>query len=228
VEPVSSGPCEQWHGAIALDALGALEPGERAGLLAHLDGCAGCRELARELAQTASVLAFVDRDEMSATASVPPELTERVLGALHDDAVAARRRRRVRVGASLATAGAIAASLAILVALGAPASPRGARTEVVLSGPGTARATAVLATRPWGTAITFSERGLPAGGVYDVAMRTTTGSWWTAGSYRTVAGHTVQAQMSCYVQLSRITGIRVTNTAGSAVLESVAAPGTRW
>jgi len=227
VEPVSGAPCEQWHGAIALDALGALEPGERAGLLAHLDGCAGCRELARELAQTASVLAFVDRDEMSATASVPPALTERVLGALHDDAVASRRRRRVRAGAALAAAGAIAASLAILVALGAPASPRGTHTEV-LSGPGAARATAVLATRSWGTAITFSERGLPAGGVYDVAMRTTTGSWWTAGSYRTVAGRTVQAQMSCYVQLSRITGIRVTNAAGTAVLESVAASGTRW
>ncbi|HEV3328837.1 MAG TPA: anti-sigma factor [Acidimicrobiales bacterium] len=224
---MSGAPCEQWHGAIALDALGTLEPGERAGLLAHLDGCAECRELARELTQTASVLAFVDRDEMSTTASVPPALTERVLGALHDDAVAAKRRRRVRVGAGLATAGAIAASLAVLVALGAPASPGSTHTEV-LSGPGTARATAVLATRPWGTAITFTERGLPAGGIYDVAMRTTTGSWWTAGSYRTVAGRTVQAQMSCYVQLSAITGIRVTNAAGSAVLESVAAPGTRW
>ncbi len=50
----------------------------------------------------------------------------------------------------------------------------------------------------------------------------------TAGSYRTVAGHAVVAQMSCYVQLARITGIRVTDDTGSAVLESVAAPGTRW
>lgn len=226
MEPVSGTPCEQWHGAMALDALGALSPEERAGLLAHLDGCAECRDLARELAQTASVLAFVDRDELSGT-SVPPALTERVLGALHDDAVADRRRRRVRAGAVLAAVGAIAASLVLLVTLGAPAGTSGTHTQV-LSGPSTATATAVLATRQWGTAITFSEHGLPAGGVYSVAMRTSTGSWWTAGSYRTVAGHAVTAQMSCYVQLSRITGIRVTDAAGSTVLESVAAPGTSW
>ncbi len=225
---MSGTPCERWLGAIALEALGALEHEERAGLLAHLDGCAACRELANELAQTASVLPLVDRDELSTTASLPPALTERVLGALHDDAVTARRRRRVRAGAALAAVGAIAASLVLLVAVGSPTRPPGTSTEVMLSGPGAAHATALLATRPWGTAITFSEQGLPAGGVYSVSMRTATGSWWTAGSYRTVAGHAVVAQMSCYVQLARITGIRVTDDTGSAVLESVAAPGTRW
>jgi Putative zinc-finger len=231
VEPMSGTGCEQWHGAIAMDALGALEPEEQAGLLAHLDGCASCRELARELAQTASVLAFVDRDELSSTGTLPPALTERVLGALHDDALAARRRRRVRAGAGFAVAGAIAAALALLVALGSTPTPRtarGAHTEVLSGQRTTATATAVLSATSWGTAGTLTERGLPAGGVYLVAMRTDSTSWWTAASYRSVAGRTVRIPMSCFVPLSKITGIRVTNAVGATVLESVAAPGTSW
>jgi predicted anti-sigma-YlaC factor YlaD len=226
MEPVSGASCEQWHGAIAVDALGALEPEERLGLLAHLDGCAACRETARELAQTASVLKGVDRDEIGPTASVPPALTERVLSSLHEDALAARRRRRARVGGALAAVTAIAASLVILLVIGSPARTAG-RTEV-LSGSTPATATAVLSSRPWGTAISFTEHGLPAGGIYEVAMRTSSGVWWTAGSYRTVAGRAVVAQMSCYVQLDRITGIRVTDAKGTSVLETVAPPGTSW
>jgi predicted anti-sigma-YlaC factor YlaD len=220
-----SAACEQWRGALAVDALGALEPEERFGLHAHLDGCAECREVARELGQTASVLALVDRDDVGQTASVPSELTERVLGSLHDDALAARRRRRARVGGALAGVVALAASLAILLAVGAPAAPP-TRTEV-LTGSATATATAVLASRPWGTSITFSERGLPAGEVYLVSMRTATGSWWTAGSFTApLAG--APASMACYVPLDRITGIRVTDAGGTSVLHDVAAPGTRW
>ncbi|HEV3212699.1 MAG TPA: zf-HC2 domain-containing protein [Acidimicrobiales bacterium] len=219
--------CEQWHGAIALDALGAIEPDERLGLLAHLDGCAACREAARELAQTASVLAFVDRDELGQTASVPPELAERVLGSLHDDALAARRHRRTRQAGVFTAVGAVAASIAILLAIGSPAHA-GGRKEILSSPTTAATATAVLTTRPWGTAIAFTEEGLPAGHVYNVAMRTASGKWWTAGSYRTVAGHPVSAQMSCYVQLDRITGIRVTDTTGASVLWNVAARGTTW
>ena len=226
MEPVSGAFCEQWHGAIAVDALGALEPAERAGLLAHLDGCAQCRETARELAQTASVLALVDPSEVGSTAALPPNLTERVLGTLHDDALAARRRQRTRMGAVVTAVAAIAASLALLVALGSP-STRSSRTEV-LSGSTTAAATAVLSERSWGTAISFTEQGLPPGGTYIVSMRTSSGAWWTAGSFGPKRDRTVTALMSCYVQLNRITGIRVTNAKGIAVLWSLAPRGTSW
>ena len=40
MERMSARSCEQWRHAAALDALGGLEDDERAGLLAHLDGCA--------------------------------------------------------------------------------------------------------------------------------------------------------------------------------------------
>jgi Putative zinc-finger len=214
VEPVSG--CEQWHGAIAVDALGALAPEERAGLLAHLDGCADCRAVARELGQTASVLALVDDDDVSAMSTVPPDLTERVLGSLHDDALLARRRRRVRTGGVVVAIGAIAASLVLVLALGSPAAAP-SHTEV-LSGPSTASATATLTATSWGTAGTLHEHGLPPHGIYQVAMRTATGAWWTVASYRGVRGGAVDVPMSCFVPLAQITAIRVTDATGATVL----------
>ena len=66
--------CSRWRDALALDALGALEPDERAGLSAHLDGCASCRELARELDETAGALVYADASDVGPPASVPPAL----------------------------------------------------------------------------------------------------------------------------------------------------------
>jgi predicted anti-sigma-YlaC factor YlaD len=223
---VSTG-CEQWRGTIAVDALGSLDPSERAGLLAHLDGCPACRALAHELGETASVLAFADGDALGPTASVPPALTERVLGTLHDDARTARHRRRTRVGAALAGVGALAAALALLAVLGGPAAPRPDQRHEVLTGTGGATATAVLADEPYGTSIAFTEDGLAAGHAFQVSARATSGAWWTTGSI-TAAGHAVTAHMTCYMGLTQITGIRVTDAHGRVVLESVARPGTSW
>jgi hypothetical protein len=231
MEPVTAA-CTQWRDALALDALGALEPAERAGLAAHLDGCAACREVAAELRETAAALAFADLSDVGPTADVPPALTERVLGSLHAEAVAARRRRRVRVGALVGAAMAVAASLVVFLALPAPSHEGGARTEVLATtgAPSAhgATASAVLTGRAWGTAIAFTEQGLPPGVIYEVSMRTATGAWWTTGSVRPVSGRAVVAQMACYVPMREVTGIRVTDTAGTALLETVAAPGTSW
>ena len=177
-------------------------PASALGLLAHLDGCAACREPAHELAQTASALAFVDRDDVGPTASVPPALTERVLGALHDDALAAtatpasrrrggrgrRRDRRVR-----------------------RAPPRARRV-----GPDARHAAAILSGRARSATATVGDvaagrgarrspspsAGCPPGGVYVVSMRTVGGSWWAAGSVPHGRGAPlVGASMSCYVPL---------------------------
>ncbi len=211
---------------MALDALGALPADERPGLLAHLDGCASCRDVAHELHATASALALVDDAALAPTASVPPALAERVLGGLHRDARSARRQRVARV-AGAAAIGAIAASVLAFVALASsPAVPR-TRTET-LHGRG-ATATAVLAGEPWGTSIEFSEEGQPAGRIYEVSMRTASGTWWQTGSYTAIAGGGIVAPtMSCAVPMDRITGIRVTDASGRTVLQTVARTGTSW
>jgi hypothetical protein len=51
-------------------------------------------------------------------------------------------------------------------------------------------------------------------------MKTASGTWWTAGTYRSVTGEPVNATMACAVTLNRITGIRVLNGAGETVLTS--------
>ena len=202
-----------------MDAFGKADPGERAGLLAHLDSCPECRVLAESLARTHGALAYVDPRATACAAPVPPELTTRVLGALHS---ASRRQRRRRTAAvvTLGTGGLVAASLIVLALLpGGSVAPAPAQRNEALHGGPSVSAAAVLTERPWGTSLSFRERGLP-GGVYTVSMRTSSGSWWVAGTYRATVGHTVNAVMACAAPMRQITGIRVTNAAGARVLDS--------
>lgn len=225
MEPMTSPACEKVHGEIAMEALGALDAAERTALRAHLDGCAACRELADELAGTVGALALADPADVAPTAFVPPRLTAAVLGTLRTEARAARRRTVVTWGACAAV-GVAAASLAIVAALAATPGAAGSRT-VTLHGTVDAVASAVLTARPWGTSIAIDERGLPTG-VFTVSMRTSSGTWWDTGTYRSVRGATVTATMACAVPLHEITGVRVTSPSGAVALASYSAPGTTW
>jgi predicted anti-sigma-YlaC factor YlaD len=218
--PVNDDVCEQWRGLIAMRALGELASDDATALDAHLEGCADCRAVADELASTVSMLAYVDVASIEPTALVPPELSARVLGDLHRAAAMDRRRRRIIVsGASLV--GAIAAAL-ILFAVVSGTSPTTNERTMALHGLTSVTAKAVLVNQSWGTTVDFSESGLPGGGVYTVSMKTATGAWWTAGTYRSVSGRTVNATMACAVGMKNITGLRVENSKGVTVLASTA------
>jgi len=214
---VSESTCEKWHEALAMQLFGDLSPNEQAGLAAHLDGCADCRDVAREIADTFEMLGYVDPSNVTPTASVPPELTDRVLRGLHQGGLQLRRRRRARVGV-LSAVGLVAAALILVAVLTGPATPT--QRTLALKGSSPAVATAVLSARSWGTSLDLHERGLPGDGVYTVSMETSAGDWWVAGTYRSMAGHPVDATMSCAVKLSQITGLRVVNSAGAVVLSS--------
>jgi predicted anti-sigma-YlaC factor YlaD len=216
--PVSDVSCEKWREAIAMNLFGDLSANEAAGLAAHLEGCADCRAVAGEFAETYRMLGFVDPTNVTPTASVPPELTDRVLRGLHEGGRHLRRRQQVRasvIGISVAAA----AALALVVVFGLHSTPPAQRT-LALRGTPTVNATAVLSARSWGTALALHERGLPGGSVYTVSMETANGYWWVAGTYRSVSGRAVDATMSCAVKLNKITGLRVTNSAGDVVLSS--------
>jgi len=224
--PVNDTSCEQWHGLIAVRALGGLSSDEATALDAHLEGCAECRSLAEEMTSTAAMLAYVDPASVEPTALVAPELAERVLGDLHRAGALQRRRRRVTTGA-VSLIGAIAAAL-ILFALLSGTSPSTAQRTLALgltpaesqNGHALVTAKAVLIDQSWGTSVDFSERGLPSGGVYTVSMETAAGTWWTAGTYRSISGRTVSATMACAVAMKDITGLRVVNAKGVTVLTS--------
>jgi anti-sigma factor RsiW len=224
MEPVNDRSCETWRELIAMQLFGDLTSDERTGLNAHLEGCAACQEVARELGETAAMLKFVDPSAVEPTAHVSPELSERVLGDLRRAGERERRRRRTGV-VSLCIAGAAAAALVLVVALSSGTSTVPSRT-LALEGSSSVKASAVLVNEPWGTSLTLSEDGLPGGGVYTVSMKTATGAWWTAGTYRSVSGETVRATMSCAVSLAHITGLRVVNAQGQTVLTSFETTGT--
>jgi hypothetical protein len=224
--PVTDMSCEQWRDPIAMRSLGGLSSDEALALDAHLEGCAECRSLAEEMSSTVAMLAYVDPSAIEPTALVAPELAERVLGDLRRAGVLQRRRRRVMTSAA-SLVGAIAAAV-ILFALLSGTSPTtnqrtlalGPTTAGALSDGSSITAQAVLVDQSWGTSVDFSERGLPGGGVYTVSMKTATGAWWTAGTYRSISGRTVSATMACAVAMKDITGLRVVNAKGVTVLSS--------
>jgi hypothetical protein len=166
------------------------------------------------------MLSYIDPAAIAATAAVPAELADRILGDLHRGGALQRRKRRTTV-AALIGAGLIAASF-ILASLFSGSSAPKAPTQrtMALSGLSSVSATAVLSQKPWGTSLALKEEGLPGGTVYTVSMRTAKGTWWVAGTYRSNSSGPVNATMACAVALNEIDGLRVTNSSGAIVLSS--------
>ena len=211
--------CEQWNEAIAMHVFGDLSVNEEVALLAHLEGCDDCRALASEMTETFSLLEHVDAGAIAASTSVSPELSQRVLRDLHRVGVHQRRTRIVRV-VSVACVGAIAASLIFVGLFTAKSAPAPLQRTVALRGAASVKASAELVAQPWGTTVKLRERGLPSGTLYTVSMESDNGTWWTAGTYRSTSGKTVNATMTCAVALQRITNVRVVNGAGVMVLSN--------
>jgi len=211
--------CDRWHGAFAMHVFGDGSANEEAGLLAHLEGCDGCRAVVDEMKRTYDVLGYADPAAVSSTASIPPDLTEKVLQDLRRGAASQRRGRRVRASA---LAGGLVAAAIILVAIfnNTTFAPTQVQRSVALQGASSVSANAVLVARSWGTSITLHEQGLPGGRVYTVSMRTGKGIWWVAGTYRSVPGKRVDVNMACAISLSQITGVRVSDASGRLVLGS--------
>ncbi len=217
--PVSDSDCERWREALAIHLLSDQPVEEMTGLLAHLEGCAECQAMASELTETVAMLKYVDRSSVEPTASVPPSLTARVLGDLHE-ASATHRRRRRNAAAVAGLVGALAAALIVVAVVSSSHAVTPGERALALRGASNVSASALLVKQPWGTSLQLRESGLPGGDVYTVSMETKSGRWWTAGTYRPVNDQAVFATMACAVSLRKITGVRVVNSAGVTVLAS--------
>jgi hypothetical protein len=219
-------PCVQWRGALALLAFDSLEDRERTSVLAHVEGCALCADALQELRGVTDALRHLDETSLATTALVPPSLASSVLGELRDSALHARRRRHV-VLTSIAAALVVIASLVTWV--GVSSTPTTSpRRVIALEGSNGAAASALLVARPWGTAITLTEHGLTPGTSYVVSLRSSTGSWWSAGTYRAVAGRTVTVQLSCEVPMREVAGVEVVEADGQPVLRGGTLGASRW
>lgn len=226
MEPVNAEPCETWRELLAVRAFGDLTEDEEVAVTAHLEGCTACRETFFELESTVAMLAYADPSAVEPMAHVPAELSERVLTSLRHSGERERRRRRTGIAACCFAA---AAACALVFALVLSSQSPGPTTRTMdLKGSSSISATAQLVEEPWGTSVTLSESGLPGGHVYTVSMETAKGTWWTAGTYRSVSGATVKATMSCAVFLQDITGLRVENAKGVTVLSSPSASSSTY
>jgi hypothetical protein len=207
--------CDHWHGLLALEIVDQLIKADRLALSAHLDGCQACRDERDALAGLARILPAADPDHIGGH-DVPFELQSAVFERLRTDA-----RRQRRVSDSRYVLGALAAAvvaLALVFGLSGTPSKPGTGYTVALRGSTGVTASARLTAQAWGTAIHLQEKGQPGDQVLTVSMRSTTGSWWEAGTYRTVTGHAVSVDLACGVPSSKISSIWVRNDAGKTVL----------
>ncbi len=165
---------------------GALEPEERAALELHLPTCRGCQAELGHLAPLPGLLRRLEPADLAvARDRPPPSLREGVLSAAAARRRAERRSLRMWRGAALAGLVAAAAVTAVLVVpAGSSPAPQLALEPVALS---SARGTADIHVRPWGTQIILHLSGLPAGAdceawVVTAAGRTPIGSWGPTAS----------------------------------------------
>jgi predicted anti-sigma-YlaC factor YlaD len=217
---MTGGRCDHWQGLIAIDLVGQLADADRVALDAHLDGCAACRREKDELAGLSRILPAADLDHLDVP-DVPRELESAVFERLHAQARHDRRVRRSRY-----VLGAVAAAVAVgalVLGLSATTGSPGTQRTVALGGRVGVQATAQLTKEPWGTAVRLRETGQAGDQILTVSMRTTTGTWWEAGTYRTVNGHPVDVELACAVPLSKIGSIWVRNAAGRTVLQGYVA-----
>ncbi|HEX3840133.1 MAG TPA: zf-HC2 domain-containing protein [Acidimicrobiales bacterium] len=213
---MSPADCDRWRGLQAMHAIGRLDAQEEAELRAHLAGCSECQVESAELAGVESALRLADVAHLDDA----DDLAIPLQSARWEQLQRERHRRLGRTATRWATAGMAAAAVAaialVVVSIQQPSTPT---KTVALSGTSGVHASVVLTAKAWGTQATFQESGQKAGQVWTVSMETSPGSWWVAGSYRTVGPNgSVQVVMACAIPANRITHIWVSDGSGHTVL----------
>jgi hypothetical protein len=202
--------CREWRESLGAYALGQLPPDQRPGLEAHLEGCAECRAESETLSSVAGLMALADPERLEQAPAAPPGLEGRVLAAIAAERRNARR-RRVRLGLALsgATAAVAAAVLALFVLPGGGEDPP--RHVSFASLPPGLKIGATLEPRPFGTEVHVYVKGAPSGALCRVFLRARDGSRLPAGSFRYRWGDDSRATLSSALDLSRTEaiGIRV-------------------
>ncbi|MEW2358890.1 zf-HC2 domain-containing protein [Spirillospora sp. NPDC029432] len=210
--------CGEMRAALGVYVLGAIDPGERSRLEAHLEGCPACRDELAGLAGLPALLGRVTERQIEQMAGPPPELLDSLL------ARAARRRRfalwrrppgggrlwwgpGVLAACALVAVGVLTGALFVSAREGAPVaapapsiSTSAGAERLRASDPGNkVRAEMILYRKKWGTKVELHLSGAPYGEscrFYAVArdgQRDMLGSWHVAyrRGYGQYAGSTM-------------------------------------
>lgn len=194
--------CRHWREALGAHALGQLSGEERAGVEAHLEGCASCRAEADSLASVARLLPHADPDRFGPAPQPPPELGQRIVATIGAERHSRHRRRRLRLGLGGAAAAAATAVLAIFVLFGGEES--GPEQHVTFGSlPGGVKIAATLRPQAFGTEIHMYVKGIRSGTLCRVYMRGPGGRDLSAGTFRYRWGGDSAATLSAALDLSR-------------------------
>ncbi len=201
--------CREWRESLGAYALGQLGDDERAGVEAHLEGCADCRAELEELRSVARVMPLADPGSFAEPALPPPVLGKRIAATIASERRSASRGRRLRAGLAFGgvTAAAATAVLAIFVLGGGSGS--GPEQRIAFSSlPQGMRIAATLEPRVYGTEIQMYVEGVPSGTLCRVVLRGPHGSRLPAGTFRYRYGED-EAVLSSALDLSRTRAIVV-------------------
>lgn len=194
--------CRHWKEALGAYALGHLSREERAGVEAHLEGCAACRAEADSLIGVARLLPHADPAQFGPAPQPPPELGRRIATTIGSERRARRRQRRRRFGFGGAAAAAAAAVLAIFV-LGGGGEGEPEQHVAFSSLPKGVRIGATLRPQAFGTEIHMYVEGIRSGTLCRVYMRGPGGRDVSAGTFRYRWGGDSDAMLSAALDLSR-------------------------
>ena len=202
-------------------ALGHGTPEERAGVSAHLDGCAACRAELAELTPLGAWLDRVDADRLDEQQPMPPAgLGDAVLARIAAEVPLRRRRapsRRVLAAAAavgVAAAGFGAGWLARPVPDPLPLEP-----VAVQADPGI-EATADVVPHTWGVEVKLTGEGFAAGAVYRVVVTDEDGSAVPAGQFLGVGPAELRCNLNASVLREDATGFQVLAADGTVVASS--------
>jgi len=200
-------------------AVSALTPDEEARVLAHLDGCAECRELLAELQPVAHALTAVDPAQLNAappaTGPVEPLLA-------HVGGELARRRRRRRLVALGSGAAAVAAAALLAVAVipsGDPAAPPAPERPLRSASAGVTGSVAIL-DRFWGTQLTLRAKGLPDREPIVIWVERRGGQRVPAGTLVGLGATPIKAQLGASVRVGDAIAVGVSDDAGRVLLSA--------
>jgi hypothetical protein len=195
--------CRHWKEELGAYALGHLSGEDRAGVEAHLEGCAACRAEADSLISVARQLPHADPAQFGPAPQPPPELGKRIATTIGSERRAQRRRRRWRFGLSFggAAAAATAAVLAIFVLGGEGSEPE--QHVAFNSLPKGVKIGATLQPQAFGTEIHMYVKGIRSGTLCQVYMRGPDGRDVSAGTFRYRWGGDSAATLSAALDLSR-------------------------
>jgi len=202
--------CREWRHLLGAYALDDLAPGERAGLEAHLEGCAACRAEAASLADVARLLPLADPARFSHPAPKPPPgLAGRVATTIASERRTARRQRGWRLG--LAFGGAAAAVAVALALFVLPNGGGGGPVEHVKFAdlPAGLDIYATLEPHSYGTEVHMYVKGVRSGTLCRVYLEGPRGERVSAGTFRYRWGEDSTAVLSSALDLSRTRAIEV-------------------